>query len=144
MPWPLYPLGKSLSYPLHRRLDGPPWEASRHSASQETFCLHVWRPPSPSPTWGSVMLWWQGIHISWSLREKSMLTRLPCCMCPIQFLNKLTAFYEIYHVTPLGGTPNAPLFNLLQAVIITSQTHECMGWKWHFIPLHLECWNYVW
>jgi hypothetical protein len=28
--------------------------------------LHIWRPSSPSTTWGHAMPWWQGIHLTWT------------------------------------------------------------------------------
>jgi hypothetical protein len=27
--------------------------------------LHTWRPSPPSATWGRVMLWWEGTHLTW-------------------------------------------------------------------------------
>jgi hypothetical protein len=31
--------------------------------------LHIWRPPTPSLTWGHAMLWWQGTHLTWSFQN---------------------------------------------------------------------------
>jgi hypothetical protein len=49
------------------KLEDLPLSAFRHCLfSIFASTAHMWRPSPPSATWGRVMQWWQGIHLTWT------------------------------------------------------------------------------
>jgi len=77
-----------------------------------------------------------------SLKETYEITMLCVRACvPFQFFNQWINFHEIwYERYPIGGHPNRAVFNILQSVTTTWQTHELEMEA----TLNSEYRNYVW
>jgi hypothetical protein len=49
------------------KLEGHPLSAVRDCLLNIfAATLHIWRPSTPSATWGRAMPWWQGTHLTWN------------------------------------------------------------------------------